>query len=259
LVTTPHSSVVELADVAPAFLEVAARTRYCTLATVDRSGRPRTRVVQVCWEWDGVFLSGRVGFAATSLAPSEIEQATFVSCSYWSTEARQAATADCRAWPWLSGSPGARPARVRLATTPGESGDGTTTRPRTEREVRPGTGEMLRLEPWLLRVTSGWATPAESPPESALLWGAVDDGMTSTDGNRLTERERAVVRLVARGLATSAIGRELHLSHWTVQDHLKTIFSKVGVNTRGELVARLYLHDDGGDVKRMPASVDLRG
>jgi DNA-binding CsgD family transcriptional regulator len=49
-----------------------------------------------------------------------------------------------------------------------------------------------------------------------------------------------VTRLVARGLATDAIAARLYLSPWTVQDHLKAIFEKVGVSTRGELVARLF-------------------
>ena len=64
----------------------------------------------------------------------------------------------------------------------------------------------------------------------------------------LSPRERAVTRLVARGLATTAIGAELHLSPWTVQDHLKAIFGKVGVRSRGELVARLYFPADAADL-----------
>jgi len=64
----------------------------------------------------------------------------------------------------------------------------------------------------------------------------------------LTARERAVCRLVARGLATAAIGAELHLSSWTVQDHLKAIFGKVGVRSRGELVARLYFPADAPEL-----------
>ena len=57
----------------------------------------------------------------------------------------------------------------------------------------------------------------------------------------LSDRERAVTRLVARGLQTSAISERLHVSQYTVQDHLNSIFDKTGTSSRGELIARLFL------------------
>jgi DNA-binding CsgD family transcriptional regulator len=61
------------------------------------------------------------------------------------------------------------------------------------------------------------------------------------DAYELTERERVITRHVAHGLATDAIAGRLGISPFTVGDHLKSIFEKVGVRTRGELVARIFL------------------
>jgi Bacterial regulatory proteins, luxR family len=58
------------------------------------------------------------------------------------------------------------------------------------------------------------------------------------DFNKFTDLARA--KLVAQGLSTSEIAARLYFSPYTVQDHLKSIFAKVGVGTRGELVARLF-------------------
>lgn len=60
------------------------------------------------------------------------------------------------------------------------------------------------------------------------------------DAYGFTERERLVTELVARGFPTREIAGRLHLSAYTVQDHLKSIFEKSGTGSRGDLVARLF-------------------
>jgi DNA-binding CsgD family transcriptional regulator/tetratricopeptide (TPR) repeat protein len=85
-----------------------------------------------------------------------------------------------------------------------------------------------------LRLLEQVATPAsgaEAVPETVAR--AAAPGRESP----LTERERDVLRLVAQGLSSKAIGRRLFISERTVAQHLSAVFHKLGVNTRAQAVA----------------------
>jgi hypothetical protein len=76
------------------FMETAQRIVYCSLATVDRRGRPRSRLVHAVWERAGDRIVGWVGSRPTPLRRAHIERTPFVSCFYWDP-AHDVAAAEC--------------------------------------------------------------------------------------------------------------------------------------------------------------------
>jgi DNA-binding CsgD family transcriptional regulator len=92
------------------------------------------------------------------------------------------------------------------------------------------SGSVLRAtaaQPAHYAITIEPAKPRETAP---MMLAAVE----------LSQRQQEVAQLIAQGIATREIARRLFLSEYTVRDYVKTIFEKVGVNSRGELVARLF-------------------
>lgn len=64
-------------------------------------------------------------------------------------------------------------------------------------------------------------------------------GVAATHGQvaSLTEQERAIVQLVARGMTNREIGQQLHLAPDTVKKYLAKVSTKLGARTRSEAVA----------------------
>ena len=60
------------------------------------------------------------------------------------------------------------------------------------------------------------------------------------DAYGLTKREGEITRLVLRGLSTAEVSNELYITPNTVRDHFKSIFDKVGVRSRRELVGQVF-------------------
>jgi DNA-binding NarL/FixJ family response regulator len=65
--------------------------------------------------------------------------------------------------------------------------------------------------------------------------------------DRLTKREREVMRQVSRGLSNKEVGRRLNITEGTVKQYLCSIYEKLGVNNRtalANIASVLSLTDD---------------
>jgi DNA-binding CsgD family transcriptional regulator len=108
--------------------------------------------------------------------------------------------------------------------------------PRLRVRVRSGRWAVLHAS-WMsshgdkaITVILEEAAPAEVAPLIMSAYG-------------LTDREKTISGLVCQGMSTRQIGGRLHLTTDTVQDHLKSVFGRTGVHSRGELVATILQRD----------------
>ena len=72
----------------------------------------------------------------------------------------------------------------------------------------------------------------------------------------LTAREQEITLALARGLSTIDVAGELFLSTHTVRDHIKSIFAKLAVSSRGELVAKIFADYYGPALHRLDPHTD---
>jgi DNA-binding CsgD family transcriptional regulator len=96
---------------------------------------------------------------------------------------------------------------------------------------------------WMLLHGSALASTGDGLPTVAVVIEPAQSSEIAPiiiEAYSLTPRERDVVGALARGDTTSEIAARLFLSQHTVRDHIKTVFDKVGVSSRAELVAKLF-------------------
>jgi general stress protein 26 len=144
--------MTELAAVAPAFVEVAHRIVWCTVATVDPSGRPRTRVLHPIWDWDGEALTGWIATSPRSPKRHDLDATPFASLTYWDAS-HDVATADC-AVEWVLDPAGKEALWRRFAEGPAPVGYDPSIIPGWTSPEAEGFGG-LRLAPERLRVMPG--------------------------------------------------------------------------------------------------------
>jgi len=77
--------IASFSDIADDFSARITRIVWCTVATVDRAGRPRTRILHPIWE-------GATGWIATgrhSLKEKHLAANPYVSLTYWDPQQEQ--------------------------------------------------------------------------------------------------------------------------------------------------------------------------
>jgi DNA-binding CsgD family transcriptional regulator len=105
----------------------------------------------------------------------------------------------------------------------------------TEPILEGAAGAMLRLTP----IPDGGSGSAHR------------DGRRPTFGwDSLTHSERSVTELVALGLTNREVAERLFLSHHTVGFHLRSIYRKLGIESRVDLTRMVMEHDTERDSRR---------
>ncbi len=88
--------------------------------------------------------------------------------------------------------------------------------------------DILQGRPAVLPATEPYRPIVHSAPAS---------GTRSVDHPQLSERQRQIVELLAQGMTTKEICRELNISPNTVKTHVASIFRALGVRNRAQVVA----------------------
>ncbi len=84
--------------------------------------------------------------------------------------------------------------------------------------------------------------PVFSPSLAALVLGEFRRLARAADTNPLTERERQVLQLVARGHTYKEIGAELDIAPKTAENHVRNILGKLHLSRRSDLVRYAVEH-----------------
>jgi DNA-binding CsgD family transcriptional regulator len=111
---------------------------------------------------------------------------------------------------------------------------------------RPGPPARARVrspsQTWLVVHGARLRPVASGPPTTAVVIEPAhraDLVPLIVQAHELTPREREITEMLVRGLSTAEIATMLWLSPYTIRDHTKAVFSKLGVRSRPELTAML--------------------
>lgn len=150
--------VASFAEIEDKFDEITRRIVWCTVTTIDRRQRPRSRILHPIWD-------GATGWIATgrhSHKAKHIANNPFVSLSYWDPQHEQV-HAECQA-EWADDQSSKLALWERFKSTPEPLGyDPSAFWPGPD---DPGFG-ALKLTPWRIEV---WSLAEMSKGQPARVW-----------------------------------------------------------------------------------------
>jgi hypothetical protein len=158
-----------LEEVAPAFVDMAHRIVWCSVATVDHQGRPRSRILHPLWEWDGAELVGWIATGPTPTKRAHLQHSPYISCSYW-TDSHDTCIAECRAV-WHFDDDTRTTVWEKFTSAPAPVGYDPAIIPAWDKPTSESFA-ALRLEPWRLRVFPGTALLSGGTAGDVLVWQA---------------------------------------------------------------------------------------
>ena len=126
---------------------------WASVATVDRDGRPRSRILHPYWEWDGTDLIGWIATVPTPVKRAHVEAHPEVSVSYW-TPSHDTCSAEC-AVQWHLNDDTRRAVWDKFATAPAPVGYDPLIIPMWSEGPTSDQFAVLRLTPRRLRVMAG--------------------------------------------------------------------------------------------------------
>ncbi|MCB1692609.1 MAG: pyridoxamine 5'-phosphate oxidase family protein [Pseudomonadales bacterium] len=158
-----------LESVALPFIDMAHQIVWCTIASVDAKGRPRSRILHPIWEWDGAALTGWIATNATPTKRAHLAASPYLSANYW-TPSHDTCVAECHAR-WAHDAETKERAWDLFENGPEPVGYDPRIIPGWESPDSPGFS-VLKLTPWRLCVFPGTVLLRQGG--EVLTWQATD-------------------------------------------------------------------------------------
>lgn len=153
-----------LAEITEPFIALAHKIVWCSVASVDKQGRPRSRILHPIWQAADDGLVGWIATAPTPVKIAHLKQTPHLSCNYW-TDNQDTCVAECEAQ-WVTDPGTKRKVWDAFVQGPEPVGYDPAMIPGWDNAESPGF-QPLKLIPWRIRVMPG---AAMLTGEGTMVW-----------------------------------------------------------------------------------------